>query len=412
MTRFFYRGLTATGKVIVGSSDSETKDEVRRYLEAKELIVIEITTESYPLKKLDLSEIGLSFQVRTFFQKPSHYDITTFIQNLGILLNTSIRLDQALNLLEEPEMSGVLSTNVHAIRMAVMAGESLSNALAHEPDLFPKSMVALIKLSEQSGMLSHALLAIAQERMKSFRLRQKALDGLQYPAVLLTTAFSVLAFFISFVLPHFEPIFIDLGAKADPTLINILIFSKALENHRYIGISSLIACIFIFVIILRNRDRRAKWFGFITQIPGIRSLYRNYITIVFCTNFSHLIKSGVSVADAINLVGQTISRPHSQAAWAKARDDVRHGDRAYEALSRIGELSPVAIRMIRIGEEIGQLPELLKQASDLFEIRFERQLEKLIGIVGPLAIIAVSAVIGGLIVSIMSALMSINELTR
>ena len=412
MIRFFYRGLAETGDIIVGSFDSETLDEVRLKLEAENLIPIEITTETDQTKKVEPSDISLFLQIGKFFRKPSQYDITTFIQNLGMMLNTSIRLDQALNLLETPEMSGILSTNIHDIRMAVMAGEPLSNALAREPDLFPKSMLALIKLSEQSGMLPQVLLAIAQERDKAFRLRQKALDGLQYPAILLTAACGVLIFFISFVLPHFAPILIDMGAKADPTLINLLKFSQELETHRYVIISTLIICIVIFVIVLRNRDRRARWFGYITQLPGARSLYRDYITVVFCINFSHLIKSGVSVADAINLVGQTIARPHLQAAWTKARDDVRHGERAYEALSRISELSSAAIRMIRIGEEIGQLPALLKQAADLFEIRFERKLEKLIGIAGPFAIVAVSLVIGGLIVSIMSALMAINELAR
>ncbi len=412
MTCFFYRGLAETGEVIVGYFDSETIDDARRQLEAKKIILIEITTATDQTKKREHSETSLFILIGKYFRKPSHHDITTFIQNLGMLLETSLRLDQSLNLLETPEMSGTLSENVHAIRMAVMAGEPLSNALAREPNLFPKSMLALIKLSEQSGMLPQVLLAIAQERAKAHRLRQKALDGLQYPAILLMAACGVLIFFIGFVLPHFAPILTGMGAKTDPALINLLKFSQSLETHRYLAISILITCISIFVIVLRNRDRRAKWFGYITQLPGARSLYRDYITVAFCINFSHLIKSGVSVADAINLVGQTIARPHSKAAWTKARDDVRQGERAYEALSRIGELSPVAIRMIRIGEEIGQLPPLLNQAADLFEHRFERQLEKLIGIAGPLAIVAVSVVIGGLIVSIMSALMSINELTR
>ncbi len=412
MTRFSYRGLAAKGEIMQGSLDARTMDDVRRHLETKHLIPIEITVEPDDVFQTEPVGNSLFSQIGRFFRKPDHHDITNFIQNLGILLEASVRLDQALTLLEASEMSGSLSDHVRHIRAAVMAGESLSVALAREPDLFPKSMVALIHLSEQAGMLPRVLLAIAKERTKAFRLRQKAIDGLQYPAILLAAAFAVLVFFISFVLPQFAPVLIEMGAKADPTLVSLLKVSLALNAHRFIAISALIASILTVILVLRNDDRRARWFSVMTRLPGARSLYRDYITAIFCRNFNHLISNGVSVADAINLVGQSVARPESQAAWTKARDDVRHGERAFDALTRIGDLSPTALRMIRIGEEMGQMPTLVHQAADLFEERFERNLEKLIGVVGPLAIVVVSVVIGGLIVSVMSALMSINELAR
>ena len=412
MTRYRYQGLAPNGDVISGSLEARDTELARRSIEAKQLIPIEITADTELSPADGSSSSRLLRQIRGLFGKPTEQDIHSFIQNLGIMLEASVRLDQALALLESPEMSGSLSGYIQKIRTHVMAGESLSVALSQAPELFPKSMLALISLAEQSGLLPRVLIAIAKERAKALKLKQKAWDGLQYPAMLLVAACGVLVFFISFVLPQFAPVLIDMGAKADPTLLGLLKFSLSLNAHRAAALAGITAAVVLLALIVRNKERRARWFGRIARLPGARSLDRDYRTAIFCRNFNHLIDNGVSVADAIYLVGQSVARPESFAAWTKARDDVRHGERAFEALARIGDLSPTALRMLRIGEEMGQMPALAERAANLFEERFERRLEKLIGIVGPLAIIVVSLVISGLIISVMSALMSINDLAQ
>ncbi len=293
---------------------------------------------------------------------------------------------------------------------SVMAGESLSGALSHHPELFPPGMLALVAMSEQSGTLPDILSAIATERERALRLKQKAVDALTYPAFLLAAVACVLVFFIGFVLPQFSAVLTDMGTKADPTLLSLLHASTYVGAHRLEASLLGLMVLGILLVALRSAGRRAAWVGALVRLPVIRSIDDDYRTAAFCRNFGNLTGHGVSLTDAIDLVGRSVARPGTLQIWMRAREDVRQGRRVFDALAGTGDLSTVALRMLRIGEETGQMSALALRAADIFEMRVERRIEKAIGFVGPAAIIVVSLVIGGLIVSVMTALMSVNQL--
>jgi len=408
MKRFSYRALSPSGQVVSGTIEALDAADGRRQMDSLHLVLIEMSPVSERLTSAS-SKLGGLIQL-LFASSPEPRDIILFIQNLGAMLASSVRLDHALDLLAEPEMAGSLSGQIRAIRSSIMAGDSLYGALTQFPEEFPRGMQAMIMMAEQSGTLPVVLASIAAEREKSLRLKQKIVDALTYPAFLLVAVFCVLVFFIGFVLPQFSAVLTDMGAKADPNLLALLHASAYLAGHRRESLIGLAFLTTLVLVLLRTDKHRAVWMENLKRLPLLRSIDDDYRTAVFCRNFGNLIGHGVSLTEAIDLVGQSVARSGTRQLWESAREEVRQGRRVFDALGDIGDLSTVALRMLRIGEETGQMSALASRAADIFEARVERRIEKTIGIMGPAAIIAVSVMIGGLIVSVMSALMSVNQL--
>ena len=404
MKRYSYKALAPSGEVMAGTIEAENEADLRKHIEARGMMAVDMKVENGfdATKDIDWR--------KWFAKSASEKDVTEFLQQLAALLQASIRLDHALDLLSHKDLAGAMAEPVRDIRRAILSGEPLSVALARHGDLFPDSMRALIALSEQSGTLADAMVAIASERERTEKLKQKAVDALTYPAFLLCAVAAVLTFFVTLVLPQFRPIIADLGQKADPVLLALLDFSAFLEAHRVETFSLLALIILGLLIIFRDKTRRRALAAWVLKAPGLRVIDRDYRTARFCRNFGHLVERGISLTDAIDLTGKAIATPSNIARFALARDEIRQGRRVFDSLERTGALSPIALRLVRIGEETGRMPMIALKAAELFETRVERQMEKLVGLIGPIAIIVVSLIVGGLIVSVMTALMSINQM--
>jgi general secretion pathway protein F len=145
-------------------------------------------------------------------------------------------------------------------------------------------------------------------------------------------------------------------------------------------------------------------------VPGIGSIFHFYRTSLFCRNLGVLLGSGVNLSATLRILVDIMSVTGGKQTWTAAADRVRHGGKLSDALSVTTSLPPMAVRMLRLGEETGQLPVLAGRVAEFYEAKLQRSLDRVVGIVGPLAIVAISTVVGGLIVSIMTALLSVTQL--
>ena len=408
MTRFAFKALADSGDVVTGEIEAASPSDARNQIEGRRLLPIEIGVRKEKGTRSGDSPSGRLAGL--FVSRPNPAAVTRFLQDLGALIEASIRLDRALELLAAPDMAGPLRPTIRVLATAVLSGEPLSDAFGRFPLLFPDSMRALVAFSELSGSLGETLTAVAAERDRSARLVRKLTDALAYPAFLLAAVAGVLVFFLLAVLPQFRPVIADLGAKADPMLLTLLDVSATLENHRTAAAGIAVFALAGLWLMLSEPTRRARIGTVFLRVPGLSGIDRDYRTARFCRNFGHLTERGVTPAEALTLVGRAVARPGTTVQWRKASDDVRQGRRVFDALADTGALSKTAVQMLRVGEETGRISAIALKAAELYEARVERRLEQLVGIAGPIAILAVSLIVGGLIVSVMSALMSINQL--
>jgi general secretion pathway protein F len=398
---FRYRALTQTGEIVHGRLTAPNATEVAARIEYLRLLPIEMVEE----KRAASASAGLGG-----FGQPGRTEVTTFTRDLALLLKAGARLDDALELLAGDADVGRLRPVVGKLRAAVLSGESLAEAVGAHPTLFPPMYVALVRVGEISGTLDQVLELLGQERMRSEAVRRKLTDAMQYPLFVLIAATGVMLFFIVFVLPQFSSVLQDFGNKSDSALgffIRLSDFMRANGTALFLAGASLVAASWL---VLRRPDARAAIIGRVASVPGISGIFQFYRTSLFCRNLGVLLDSGVSLTATLRILVDIMAVTGHVEAWTLAADRVRHGGKLSEALSASSSMPPMAVRMLRLGEETGQLPALAGRIAEFYEAKLQRSLDRIVGIVGPLAIISISAVVGGLIVSVMTALLSVTQL--
>ena len=402
MQTFRYRAMTQTGELVNGSISAPSASEVAHRIEYLGLVPIETVAEE--------GAAAVSRATFAVFNRARPEDVTIFTRDLALLLKAGARLDDALGLLADDRDIGRLRSIVQKIRAGILAGESFAEAVAQHPAQFPSIYVALVQVGETSGKLPHILEMLASDRLRSEALPRKVTDALQYPAFLLFAAGCVLMFFILFVLPQFSSVLRDFNAKTDSMISTFIGLSEFLRAHD-VQIVLLLAVVLVGGwTALRRPEIRAAVIGQIARIPGVSSVFSFYRTALFCRNLGILLGSDVTLTATLRILVDIMSVTGRKSPWLATADRVRHGGKLSDALAASALLPAMAVRMLRIGEETGQLPSLAGRVADFYEAKLQRSLDRIVAIVGPLAIITISVVVGGLIVSVMTALLSITQI--
>lgn len=401
MPNYRYRALTQNGEIVNGTISAPTPTEVARRIEYLRLLPIETVEE----KRAASGSGGFGL-----FGKPSAAEITTFTRDLALLLKAGARLDDALELLSGDADVGKMRPVVAKLRAALLSGESLADAVAKHPALFPPMYGALVRVGEVSGTLDQVLDMLGAERARSEAMRRKLTDAMQYPAFVLVASAGVMLFFILFVLPQFSTVLQDFGANRDTTLGNFIKLSDFLRANATAAILITAAAIAGVWWLLRRPGAGAAMMTAISHIPGIGTIFQFYRTSLFCRNLGVLLGSGVNLTATLRILVDIMAATGGEDTWTAAADRVRHGGKLSDALSVTTSLPPMAVRMLRLGEETGQLPALAGRVAEFYEAKLQRSLDRVVAVVGPLAIVTISTVVGGLIVSVMTALLSVTQL--
>jgi len=399
---FQYRALTQAGELVNGSISATTAAEVTRRIEYLGLVPIDTVTEE--------SSAAFSRVAVAFLSRPRPDDVTVFTSDLALLLRAGARLDDALDLLANDSDVGRLRPVVAQVRASVLGGESFGEAIAKHPTLFSATYVALVRVGEASGKLDHILEMLAAERARAGALRRKLADALHYPAFLLVAATCVLVFFLMFVLPQFSVVLRDFGAKLDPIVESFLNLSDLLRAHTTLVGLVVASTLIGGWLLLRRPAVRAALLHQIARVPVIRPVLNFYRTALFCRNLGILLGNGVTLTATLRILVDIMASTGNVSIWTATADRVRQGGKLSEALAATAILPPMAVRMLRLGEETGQLAKLAGRVADFYEAKLQRSLDRVVAVAGPLAIIVISVVVGGLIVSVMSALLSVSQL--
>jgi len=305
---------------------------------------------------------------------------------------------------------GRLRPIVAKIRSSVLGGESLADAVSHHPSIFPAMYVALVRVGEASGTLDNILEVLANERARAEALRRRLGEAVRYPAFVLFAAGCVLFCFLLFVLPRFAGVLREFGAKLDPIVEVFLGLSDLLRSQGDI-IAVLLASLLALIWLAARRPavRQAMVRAF-TRLPLVRSVVTFHTTALFCRNLGVLLGSGMTLSSALRILVDMMGGTGHSAAWSHVLGRVRQGSKLSDALGEANTLPPMAVRMLKLGEETGQLPTLAGRIAEFYEAKLQRSLDRVVGIAGPAAIITISIVVGGLIVSVMTSLLSVSQI--
>lgn len=336
----------------------------------------------------------------------SQREITVLLQDLALLLRSGLPLDDALKLLTDNSSSG-MARLIGRLRRVIGSGGNFADALQSQPTTALPDLIAVVKSAEAVGNLEHALELVAHERQKQEKMSAKVRAAVRYPIFLLIVSVAVLVFFLTFVVPQFADVVRDFGAHPDALVATVIAISDGLrQNADAIAVMTALAIGAGFLGWRITKVRNAL-VGSFSELPIIRGIFILRRTTNFCRGLGTLLTHGVGMNDALRLLSETRVGGDRLRVIA---DHVRRGGRLVNSITETNFVPPLAARMLRIGEESGSLDTVATRCADYYEAKLTDQIDKLTGIVGPAAIMFISTLIGTLIVSIMSTLLSINQM--
>jgi general secretion pathway protein F len=394
---FSYKALDAEGGFVVGEIEAPDKRDVARRLERLGYVTLDTG-----IAKPETGQRLFSFQ-RSVGQR----EITVFLRELALVLRAGLTLDDALLLLAGEERRG-LAVVSRDLRAAISGGQSFADALRRHPKLFGPDLIAMVRVAEAAGNLDKILESVGEERLRTERLLDKISSSLRYPAVLFVAAISVLIFFLVVVVPQFAGVLRDFGQK--PTgLVGAVLGTSDFVVQNGDTLAGILLVILVAAFFAFRRPQARKWaFRTLSRMPGLRGILLLRSTVMFCSSLSTLLGHGVTLTSALRVMAD------SQGAFAgdldRVVEGVRRGGRLVESLSEVGYLPPLAVKMLRVGEESGEIAIVARRTADFYEAKLSDRLDRLAGVVGPAAIVTIAGIVGGLIVSILSALLSVNQL--
>jgi general secretion pathway protein F len=400
MPQFRYRAVTPAGKMVIGEVEAPSREEVIRRIEYLGHLPIEARIASRGLT-------GFGFGKKV----PRSQDVTIFLRQLALLVGAGLTLEAALQTLGE-DAGKSLRPFVEDLRSSISAGHGFAEALARHPTVVEPAYLAMVQAGEASGKLDGVLHAIVEDRARRELLAERINSTIRYPLFLIGAAVLILLFFLTYVVPQFEAVFHDLGNRLNPGAAFVLAASTWLHANFDLFVGSCVVLVLGIWLTLHDRERRNRIVALLARLPGVAGPMRDRRTARLTGTLGLLVENGVALPAALKILRNVVTEPRYVAAIDRLHDQVRNGRRFADALSDTDLLPPLAARMLKVGDETGDLPSIANHAAQFYEHRLSLGLDRLMGAVGPATIILVSIVIGALIISIMSALLSITDLAQ
>ncbi len=212
------------------------------------------------------------------------------------------------------------------------------------------------------------------------------------------------------MLPQFASVLRDFNAKLDPIVLTFITISEFLRANGAALAVSIALIIAAFWLMLRRPATRATIVTQLSRLPLIKPILTYHRATLFCRNLGVLLASGVALPTTLRILVDMMATTSDRTVWTRMVERVRHGGKLSDALTDTATLPTMAVRMLRLGEETGQLPMLAGRVAEFYEAKLQRSLDRIVGVVGPAAIVAISIIVGGLIVSVMSSLLSVSQI--
>ena len=400
MPQFRYRAVTPAGDLIAGEIEAPSRAEVLRRIEYVGNIAIEAETATPRM---------FAFGGASFGSRPASHDVTVFLRQLALLLDARLTLEAALQTLGDDAGKGLVKF-AEALRESISAGNTFADALERHPSIIDPAYVAMVRAGEASGNLESILHAIVEDRTRRQLLVERIGSALRYPCFLVGSAAVILVFFLAYVVPQFEPVFRDLGDRLNGGVSFVVASSTWLRANVDLVSGICLAAVLSIWLVLRRPSARRAMVAAVAMVPGVAGIVRDRRAARLIGTLGLLVGNGVALPTALKILRDIVTEPHHAEAAQRVHDQVRNGRRFADALAETDLLPPLAVRMLRVGDETGDLALIARHAAQFYEHRLGISLDRLMGAVGPVTIILVSTLIGALIVSIMSALLSITDL--
>jgi general secretion pathway protein F len=392
---YSYTATTLDGAIVEGVVEASDEKIAIEQLQSTGVIPLKITAPKEGLKK-------------KFTFKSSRGDLLTFTTELSALTAAGLPLDRSLNILSEisegKEMKGVIQSVLKLIR----EGSAFSEALTKHPRVFPKLYVSMIRAGETGGVLDVVLDKLNEFLETAKELRGNVISAMIYPAILGMTGGISIIIILTFVIPRFSVLFKELGGSLPLSTQIILTLSNGLRSYWWIVFPALIIIIVALKSYIKTEKGAYAWDALKLKLVG--DVVRKLETARFCRTLGTLIKSGVPFLQALNNAKEVIGNRIIADSINAVTKNVREGKGVAGPLIEANVLPQLALSMIKVGEETGQLDIMLLKVATTYEKSLKEAVKRFMSLMEPFIILAMGLVIAFIVISMLVAIFSILDL--
>jgi general secretion pathway protein F len=403
MARFEYSALSAAGDIVSGELDGPDAAAIIEQLHEQALLPI------HAIEKRPDKGGGFSFRLPASRGLPGR-DLALFSQQLARLLKANLPLDRALEILTGLAAENRAGDAIRRTLERVRDGGSLAEAMAAQEKSFPQAYISMIRAGEIGGALQAVLGRVADFLVRSEAIRQTIISALIYPALLVVVAALSITLVLTVVLPQFEPVFREAGARLPVSTRIVMSLGDGLRDYWWVLLLAL-AVIASGWRLLKDRPAMAlRRDRLVLALPIIGDLVGKFEIGRFSRTLGVLLANGVAAPQALALCGGVVGNRIIAAAVETASTRFREGEGLSAPLARTGRFPSLSVQLIRIGEETGRLEEMLQEVAEIYEEHVQRAVERLLALLVPAITIVMGAAIALIIVAVMTAMISINDL--
>lgn len=418
MPVFEYRGLNEAGKTISGMLEADTAKTLRQQLRKDGVFLTDVLGQSdgrTGKAGITKGKGALSRDVnlgRLAGGRISSDDIAITTRQLATLLSAGVPLVDALTALTDQVEKEKLKRIMSEVKQRVNEGSSLGDALASHQKVFGSLYVNMIKAGEHSGALDAVLKRLADFTESQARLQQKIVGTMIYPAIMVLVGGGILVLLMTIVVPKVTKIFETMNATLPFTTRALIWFSQMLQNWWFIIFPMMGLGVAFFLWWIKSPKGRPIWDRMQLRMPIFGQMFRLIAVARFARTLATLLRSGVPLLAAMDIVKAVITNSVMADVIEKARDAIREGESIATPLKRSGEFPPLVYHMVAIGEKSGQLEEMLLSVADSYENQVDVKVGALTSLLEPIMIVMMGGVIAFVAFSILMPILQVNSAIR
>lgn len=394
-----YKAKNLQGKVIEGETTAANDAELKAYIRGQGYFIV------------SFEEAGENFELLKRFQKVKIKDITVFCRQFAVLFNSGITILETIEILTLQTGNPKLKEVLRVVYDDIRKGKVLSEALDLHHQIFPEFLRNMIKVGEVSGNLDEILNRMADYYERDNKIKNKVKGAMTYPIVLFFLMIAVVIVLLTVVIPIFADTLSGFGATL-PGITQFMINMSDFIKAKFLWIIAVVAAgVTAFLNWRKSAAGREVLDRLMLRVPIIKGVTAKIITARFARSMSILLRSGISMIDAIEIMSTLLGNVEVENRFTTCREDIRKGYGLSKSIQTVGVFPPLLTQMIAVGERTGELDDILARTAGFFDDEVEEAIGRATTMIEPLMLVLMAGVVGSILVSVMLPLMKIMETT-
>ena len=360
-------------------------------------------TEDKPLK---------SFQLKGLWTRISEKTVIDFTRSTAVMIKSGVPLVKALDTFISQTDNNQFREILGQVRKDVKNGNSLANSLASQKRIFDELYIHLIEVGELAGILDKILFRLSEYMEKSYNLKQKVRMAMLYPSLVLTVAVGAVLFLLLFIVPTFAEMYNDFDAELPGPTQFVLLISQGITDYFMYLVAGIILLIIAVRLFIKNPQGRYLIDSLKLSIPFLGSLYHKTLMTRFCQTLGTLLKSGITLVDALGIIRKASGNVILVEATEDMLQSVKKGGSLTKSLKKTNIFPAMVIQMVTVGEETAELDEMLLHIAGLYEKEVDLAVESLTSIIEPLLIVVLGIILGGIIIAMYLPIFELMNVIR